>query len=381
MHILFMVFRFAPHHGGSVIVGTEIANNFAKMGHKVTVLTPDLEVVGEKYSPFIHSNVNIIQVQTPSRSNLKIAARRCKTNLKNTGMELAKKEKFDFVFTIFHPFHLVPNAAVACAKKLGIPAIVKVDDAVYQKSSGIKSIQRKIERMMSSRVLKNATKILVVNQNTKKIMNSYYNVPFEKMDIIPNGVDLSFFNSIKKQSAKIVFSGVMYHHRGLDILLKSLPEIIKNNQNVKVVLLGDGPEMDKLQNIVKVLNLQKNVEFKGWINRDELSKQICDASIGIGPLKRTTVTENALPIKVLEYMAASLPILAMVGTLPEDVLVDGKNGFFINNSEELAKRIDELLKNPQTIEMMGNKSLEMVQKFSWEKIVLDIIKDFKSFKN
>ena len=39
-----MVFRFAPHSGGSVIVGTEIANNLAKKGHKVTVITPDLEL-------------------------------------------------------------------------------------------------------------------------------------------------------------------------------------------------------------------------------------------------------------------------------------------------------------------------------------------------
>ena len=376
-----MVFRFTPHSGGSVIVGTEIANNLAKIGHKVTVLTPDLELNGEKYSPSLHSNIKIVYVQIPSRSNLKVAARRCKANLEKEGIKLGKIEKFDFVLTIFHPFHLVPNAAIACAKKLQIPVLVKIDDAIYDKSSGIKSLQRRIEKMISTRALKNATKILVVNKNTKKVMHTFYDVPFEKIEIIPNGVDLKFFKSIKKLPKKIIFSGVMYHHRGLDVLLESLPHIIQKFSDVNVVLLGDGPEMKKLQNIVKEKRLENNVEFRGWVNRNDLPDQISDASISIGPLKRTTVTENALPIKVLEYMASSLPILAISGTLPEDVLVHEKNGYFVKDSKELGERICKLLDSPKLIESMGDESLKMVQKFSWGKIVSDILKSYESIKN
>jgi len=376
-----MVFRFVPHRGGSVIVGTEIANNLAKIGHKVTVITPDLELNGDRYSPDLHSNIKIVYVQTPSKSNLKVAARRCKANLEKEGIKLGKVEKFDFILTIFHPFHLVPNAAITCAKKLQIPVLVKIDDAIYDKSTGIKSLQRRIEKMISTRALKNASKILVVNKNTEKIMHTFYNVPFEKIEVIPNGVDLKFFKSAKKLPKKIIFSGVMYHHRGLDVLLESLPHIIEKFSDMNLVLLGNGPEMEKLQSIVKEKNLEKNVEFRGWINRNDLPDQINDASISIGPLKRTTVTENALPIKVLEYMASSLPILAISGTLPDDVLVDGKNGYFIKDSNELGERICKLLDNPELTESMGYESLKMVQKFSWEKIVSDILKSYESIRN
>lgn len=368
-----MVFRFAPHSGGAVIVATEIANNFAKLGHKVTVLTPDLKQTGKKYEPSLHENVKVITVDTPSRENLKIAARRCKSNLEKKGKDLGKSEKFDFVLTIFHPFHLVPNAAINCAKKLGIPAIVKIDDAIYEKASGIKSLQRKVEKMISTRALKDASSVLVVNENTKKIMNSYYNVPPKKISIVPNGVDLQYFKKAQKDPKKIVFSGVMYHHRGLDVLLESVPEIIKKIPGVKFVLLGEGPEMKKLQEIVKNQNLEANVIFKGWINRQEIPQEISDASIAIGPLKKTTVTENALPIKVLEYMASSLPIIAMKGTLPNDVLLDGENGYFVTDSEDLANKIIQLLENPQLVAKMGDKSLDMVEKFSWENIVNSII--------
>jgi len=368
-----MVFRFIPHSGGAVIVASEIANNLAQLGHHVTVLTPDFEVVGDAYNPKMHHNVKIIRVETPSRTNLKIAARRCKTNLLKKGNELGSNEKFDFVLTIFHPFHLVPNAAIACAKKLGIPSIVKVDDAIYEKSSGLKLIQRKIEKMISSQALKNSSKVLVVNENTGKIMRSYYNVQESKIEIVPNGVDLSFFNSKNKNERKIVFSGVMYHHRGLDTLLDSVPKILEEFPSTEFILLGDGPEMNKLKNIVKEKNMESHVKFEGWLDRKQIPGKISDALIGIGPLKRTTVTENALPIKVLEYMASSLPIIEKKGTLPNDVLQDNENGFFIDDAEELSEKIIELLKDPQQAKLMGEKSLEKVQKFSWKNIVNSIL--------
>jgi len=374
-----MVFRFAPHSGGAVIVATEIANNLAKLGHQVTVLTPDLPQSGQRYEPEMNSRVRVIRVETPSKTNLKIAARRCKSNLEKKGKELGKKEKFDFVLTIFHPFHLVPNAAISCANALEIPSIIKVDDAVYEKSSGIKSIQRKIEKMISTRSLSKASKVLVSNIPTKDIMKSYYNIDEEKITVVPNGVDLSFFKTKNRDPNKIVFSGVMYHHRGLNVLLDAAPKIVKEIPETKLVLLGDGPEMKKLKEIVRQKNLESNIEFKGWIDRKDIPEHLSNASIGIGPLKRTTVTENALPIKVLEYMASSLPILAKTGTLPEDVLKNNENGWFIESSDELSEKIIKLEQNPELVEKMGKKSLNMVQKFSWERIVKSIIDIYEQF--
>ena len=374
-----MVFRFVPHSGGAVIVATEIANNLARLGHEITVLTPDLPQAGQRYEPEMNSKVKVIRVETPSKTNLKVAARRCKSNLEKMGKELGKKEKFDFVLTIFHPFHPVPNAAISCAKTLGIPSIIKVDDAVYEKSSGLKSLQRKIEKMISTRSLSKASKVLVSNLPSKEIMKSYYKIDEEKIAIVPNGVDLSFFKTKNRDPNKIVFSGVMYHHRGLDVLLDAVPKIVKEIPGTKLVLLGDGPEMKKLKEIVKQKNLDSNVEFKGWIDRKYIPEHLSNASIGIGPLRRTTVTENALPIKVLEYMASSLPIIAKTGTLPDDVLKDNENGWFVENSSELYEKIIKLEQNPELVEKMGKNSLSMVQKFSWERIVKSIIDIYEHF--
>ena len=379
MKILVPVFHFPPISGGGVVVITDIINKFAELGNDVTVITPDLYWNGEQFNPEINSKIKIIRTETPSRTKIKVAARRCQSNIKNKSIEVGKLNQFDFIFTIFHPFHLVPKAAVEAAKKLGIPSIVKVDDAIYEKSSGIKSLQRKIEKMINGKTLRAGTKILVSNNETKKIIIDEYNVIQEKISIVPNGVDLSMFDITKKKNPKkVVFAGAMYFHRGLDVLLETIPLVIEKIPDAKFVLLGSGTEMDKLKEIVSKNKLDNSVEFKGWIEREKIPENIADASIGIGPLRLTEVTSRALPIKVLEYMAVSLPLIAQKGTLPNDVLENEKNGFFIENHIELAEKIILLLNEPKKVQNMGAHSLKLVQKFSWDQVVDSVINEVKN---
>ena len=373
MRILVPIFHFPPISGGGVVVIIEIINKFAELGHEITVITPNLEWRGEEYNPEISSKINVIRTKTPHRNNIKIAARRCQSEIKKVTIQLGKKEKFDFIFTIFHPFHLVPKSAVEAAKELKIPSIVKIDDAVYQKSSGIKSIQRKIEKMINGKTLRNANYVLVANEETKNIVKKEYDVKLENMFIIPNGVNLSLFKkSEEKKQRKIVFTGAMYYHRGLDVLLDSIPKIVSQFPDVKFVLIGSGTELENLKQKVDEKKIGKNVEFKGWIDRKEIPENLQDAVLGIGPLRLTEVTKGALPIKVLEYMASSLPIIAQKGTLPKEILQDEKNGFFIRNSDDLAEKIILLLNDEKMINSMGQKSFEMVEKFSWNYVVKNI---------
>ena len=374
MKILAILFHFPPMSGGGVTVSVDIVNNFAKLGHQVTVLTPDIEWSGPKYQPVLDSHIQVIRVKVPSKTKIKIAARRCKKNLQKKGEELGNENQFDFVFTIFHPFHLASNAAVLCAKKLQIPSIVKIDDAIFTRASGIKILQRKIEKMINTKTLQNSSKILVVNEEVKKIIHDYYKIKNEKIFLVPNGVNITLFEGEKSYDKKVIlFSGAMYDHRGIDVLLEIASKVIESIPEVKFVLLGDGPELNKLKEIVDRKNISKNVIFKGWIDRDRIPMELKNATIGIGPLKLTTVTKNALPIKILEYMASGLPILAKNGTLPNDVLDNGKNGFLIDSNEELEKKIIILLNDLELNKQMSKKSIQMIQKFSWDKVIQSII--------
>jgi len=372
-----MVFHFPPINGGGVVVIVELANKFAELGHDVTILTPDLEWSGEKYEPQLNKKIIVHKVSTPSRSNLKIAARRCYDNMKKTGIDLGRQNNYDFILSIFHPFHLVPKAAVACGKELKKPVLIKIDDAIYEKARGIKNIQRKIEKIYNSKTLQNADKVLVMNNFTKKLVNDFYHVSKNKISIVSNGTDLKKFYNARENNKRVIFSGAMYHHRGVDILLDCASEVIEKINDVEFMLLGTGPEITKLQEFVNKNNLSKNIIFKGWIKREEIPDFLAKSAIGIGPLRSTDVTKGALPIKVLEYMASSLPILAMKGTLPEDILKNEINGYFIENSKELAQKIIHILKNDDKRNQMGKNSNEMVQKFDWKNVVESIIGEYQ----
>ena len=105
-----------------------------------------------------------------------------------------------------------------------------------------------------------------------------------------------------------------------------------------------------------------------------------NSAIAIGPLKLTSVTASALPVKVLEYMAASLPIIAKKGTLTSEILMDSKNGYLIENSIDLADKIVSILKDQKLATKMGEESLSMVLKFSWPNIIKNIVENLKKSK-
>lgn len=381
MKILFMVFHFPPISGGGVIVIVELANKLAELGNDVTILTPKLEWNGEIYNPSLDSRISIIRVDTPSSNKMKVAARRCYFSMKEKAGELIKDGKYDFILTIFHPFHLVPKAAVSCGQKHNVPVVIKIDDAIYEKAKGLKSIQRRIEKIINSKTLHKASRILVSNESTRNLVSKYYKIAAEKISVVPNGVDTRNFYSRIETSNQVIFSGVMYYHRGVDVLLESTSRVIQNIPDVQFVLLGSGPEMEKLVEFTKMHNLTKNVKFLGWVDRKQIPEYLAKSAIGVGPLRVTDVTKDALPIKVLEYMASHLPILAKSGTLSFDILIDGENGFFVKDANDLAEKIIYLLQNQDVRIKMGQKSRNIVEKYDWKIIAQSIIDEYKKFKD
>ena len=368
--------------GGGSVISSEIVDSLSKQGHNVFVIVPKINWKEARFEPVLDSKIKIIRVKTPLENNIKFAARLCKNNLEKEIEIVCKNNNIELIFSIFHPFHRVPHAAVKVGRKLKIPTLIKVDDAIYAKSSRVKSLQRKIENISNRKILQNTDKIFVVNESVKKIIINEYKIREDRISVIPNGIDIKKFEKKIKneQTFTVIFSGVMYYHRGLDILLDSISKVVLKIPNIKVVLLGDGPEMEKLKEISQKRNLRKNIKFKGWIDRNNIPNYLAGSSIGIGPLMLTEVTKNALPIKVLEYMASSLPIIAKTGTLSNDILREGKNGFFINDSEDLAAKLELLASEEKLLTKMGKESFNMVQKFDWANITSIILDEYKKIK-
>ena len=124
--------------------------------------------------------------------------------------------------------------------------------------------------------------------------------------------------------------------------------------------------------------LTKNVQFEGWVEREKIPEYLADSAVGIGPLRSTRVTKNALPIKVLEYMASSLPIIAFENTLPEEILENDKNGYFVKDSKELSEKIILLLADDELRRRLGYASKSIVEKFDWKYIIKQVVDESKN---
>ena len=127
-----------------------------------------------------------------------------------------------------------------------------------------------MKKCIIPKTLQNADKVLVMNDFTKKLVNEYYSVSDNRISIVTNGTDLEKFYNTRENNRRVIFSGAMYHHRGVDVLLDCASKVIDEVNDVEFLLLGDGPEMTKLQEFVSKNNLSKNIIFKGWVQREEI---------------------------------------------------------------------------------------------------------------
>ncbi len=381
MRILLLSLVYPPPSDGGAIVVYEIAQALSGLGNDVAVVAPKIEFQGMAQGGVqLGEKARVTRVQVPFADRPKVAARACYANMLNSSLELAKEFKPDFILTFFHPFHRVTHAAVECAKRLSIPSLVKVEDIAFEAPKGLlKKVQRGVEQKSNAKALNATSHVFVVNDYVAGRAKELYGVDGRKISILPNGVSTDRFQVLRKGTGKtVVFTGVMYYHRGLDFLIENAQEIVERNDGARFKLVGSGPELAKLQELVKKKKLDLYFEFTGWVGWPQIPGILAGAAIGLGPLKHTQVTHQALPIKVLEYMASGLPVVALENTLPENVLKHGMNGYFVKDGGDFVDKVSKLLADESLNAEMGKRSREIVEKdFDWRILVKKIIDGYK----
>jgi glycosyltransferase involved in cell wall biosynthesis len=169
----------------------------------------------------------------------------------------------------------------------------------------------------------------------------------------------------KMSNFKIIFVGGIYQERGIIEgiqainLLQDLP--------IKFVLYGSADDrfLSKLENLDRL----KKLEYRGIISYSEVIDKLIEADIGFlcdYPLKRHI---EGLPVKLFEYMAAGLPVIASNFSLWKEIVEGNKCGICVNplKPKEIAKAIEYLIENPEEAKNMGrNGRKAIVEKYNWE---------------
>ncbi|MBN1765197.1 MAG: glycosyltransferase, partial [Sedimentisphaerales bacterium] len=178
----------------------------------------------------------------------------------------------------------------------------------------------------------------------------YSHVPETRLKVIKNGIDWERFKNAKPldchkegintEKITLMFVGRLDPVKNIDLLLMATSHLQKDH-NIQLLILGDGPERNKLESLKRKLNLDNTVYFIG--PRRDVERWLKIADIFILPSKW-----EGFGLAALEAMAAGVPVIATDVTGLNDIIMDGQTGLLVpsDNDQQLSKVIDNLIKNP-----------------------------------
>ena len=232
-----------------------------------------------------------------------------------------------------------------------------------------------------------ASKIIVTSNSMKHEVCGHFHVPWEKVEIIPNGINLAKFQvSVDRNSVRarygispdeklILYVGRLVPQKGVEYLIQAVPMVSSRYHNAKFVIVGEGWLRDYLQSLAHSTGHGWRIIFTGFIPDNEMIALMKSADVLVVP----SIYEP-FGIVALEGMAAGVPVVAsQVGGLSE-VIEHDKTGVFVypRNPESVAWGIDHVLSNPGHAEWLVRNAFEKVKNvFSWEAIASRTVEVYK----
>ena len=172
-------------------------------------------------------------------------------------------------------------------------------------------------------------------------------------------------NDYRERPYNIVYIGGIARIRGTLENITAL-EYVQNNE-CQIILAGKF-ESSEFEKQCRSLRAWNRVDFRGWQNRDQIKIILDNSRIGLVLLHPTINYLDAYPVKLFEYMAAGIPVIASDFPLWRKIVEDAQCGLLVNplQPNNIAKKIDWLLENECAAQEMGlNGQKAIIEKYNW----------------
>jgi glycosyltransferase involved in cell wall biosynthesis len=287
---------------------------------------------------------------------------------------------------VFHErYTLMSLGGVWAARKLSIPLILEVHADIINvemplHNKPLRGIQRYFAELMTRQCFEQASKIVVVSEAVGKRLQTYWQVPADRIVAVPLGADLELFDpAIEYPQVRselglddgpiVMFTGSFQPWHGVDNLIQAFSRVILKVPRAKLVLVGDGRTRADLEAQAKEAGLADKVIFTGSVPYQKVPALLSIAEVAVAPYPELPTELWFSPLKLFEYMAAAKAIVASdVGQIAE-VLEDGYSGLLVEpgNVEALSQALIRLLKNTELRLSLGKSARkETLEKHSWQ---------------
>ena len=272
-----------------------------------------------------------------------------------------------------HPY-LTSLVAAKLAKKYSKPFVLTQHNTFIEYNNIFDDVEQLNDLTVGKQTLKDADKIITVSNATRDYVLSLGAKP-EKVKVIYNGVDLVKFKPSTSEREKIrkklgiphdalVVLTVrrLVYKNGVDTLIESANIAVKKNNRIIFLVVGKGPDSDRVKWRIQQLGIEKNFRLAGFVSDEDLPAYYNAADLFVLPSK----SGEGLPLVALEAMACALPVIATdVGGIKEILIDDYGKLVPPNQPELLAKAILEFA----LVDFSSCKSelrFLMEEKFSWD---------------
>ena len=349
MNIGIFTDTYFPQVSGVATSIQTLKNDLERKGHSVYIFTTtDPNVPKNTIEPNIF---RLTSVPFISFTDRRIAIR---------GMfhavELAKELKLDIVHT--QTEFSLGMIGKFVAKQLKIPFVhtyhTMYEDYLHYVLNG-HLLKPYHVKQMTKLFLKNASGVVAPSKQVRETLDRYgIKTP---ISIVPTGVDLSEYTKpvnasvireklgIAEDTPVILMLSRIALEKKIDHMLKSMPELLKYNSKIMLVIVGDGPDMEELVQMSKDLNITDNVIFTGEVAHDEISPYYHMADLFVS----SSDTESQ-GLTYIEAIASGLKIVVRSAPYTDALLTDPSVGVTFSQDDQLVPKIKTYLDHPNSFD-------------------------------
>ncbi|MGI6711570.1 MAG: glycosyltransferase family 4 protein [Bacillota bacterium] len=374
MRVLMLSWEYPPQSVGGIARHVDdLTRELARQGEEIHVLTSSLNNTPEK------EVINHVHVYRAKAIN--VPARDFTTWILQLNFSLLKKAieiwQSDGPFDLIHAHDwLVAFSSYTLKHLYKIPLISTIHATEYGRNQGLHNDTQRYISDVEWWLTYESWKVIVCSNYMKAELENIFQVPSDKIHIVPNGVEPRAFEYVDStfsreeyalENEKIVFFvGRLVPEKGVQVLLDAVPKILCHCPDTKFVIAGKGPSEEYLKSKAHKSNIGEKIYFTGYIDDNTKNGLYRSSDVAVFPS-----TYEPFGIVALEAMAAHTPVVVSdVGGLSE-IVEHGVDGLKIysGNPNSLADNIIRLLKDPVLANDLQKKAYQKINNcFSWKKI-------------
>ncbi|MEE0212014.1 MAG: glycosyltransferase [Negativibacillus sp.] len=366
MRIAIFTETYLPQINGVVTHIKILKEGLEALGHTVLIVTAD----SKARTHYLKDNV----LHCPAHNLKRIYNLDLASPVSRTRLKYLREFRPDIIHV--HNEFSIGLSGMAIAKILKVPLVYTLhtmyDDYIYYIApKPLIPLTKKLSHRYFRMFPQNAA---VVTGPSKKCQEYTYEIGSDKkVEVIPNPVELDAFapqTSTPQQRAQIreqyripqdatvaCFVGRLGREKSVDVLLRFWAQEMKPQDNMRLLIIGDGPEKEPLEQLAQQLGITDTVIFTGKVLHPDLPPYIHTCDIYV-----TASLSDTNSISMLEGMAGGLPVLQLYDELNADQVTDGVNGYMFRDAAEMGQRLRQIRDmEPEELQKLKTSVIQSVK--------------------